>query len=503
MITVMLADDNRYALKYFSQLVDWEKLGFSLVETAIDGNEAWEKFCVSLPEVVITDVQMPGKDGCEVAYLIKQKRPETLVVFLSSYNEFDYARAALNLDVYDYILKQEMDEDTFAQKLTEIGSFLQKRREKEKKNYREHLTACFSTPLGELDREFYKKSLLGNYIFLIIEQDHIPEKLARVLQKETPEADCHRMKEKIRQAIPQVEYIVRCASYRWACFCENGAELKQLIGSIKLCLMENFEQLFSVIVFGSNRSVLRCRIEYEEHLFLFNRRFFEGDERIMYAELYEQPSAQKKPETIDLRAFVRSFSIGDTPGAVYELQRIYRQLLHDGNLDQLVNTVERMLKVLQEASVEMAEEGGIGEWQEENQFTSARGTLRCVQQKVEHQLKWKELDSAYHSKALARAIRVIHNKYQDPALSVEVIAEKAGISVNRLNELFKTERQTTAGKYLTKVRMEQAKTLIHAGVENIAEISQSTGYNSQAYFARVYRKYYGVSPMEDKKERMR
>ena len=50
MITVMLADDNKFALKHFAGLVEWEKLGFELIDTAIDGIEAWDKFCRLFPD---------------------------------------------------------------------------------------------------------------------------------------------------------------------------------------------------------------------------------------------------------------------------------------------------------------------------------------------------------------------------------------------------------------------------------------------------------------------
>lgn len=130
MITIMLADDNKFALKHFAGLVNWEEFGFELIDTAIDGIEAWHKFCRLSPDVVITDVQMPGMDGRELAKRIKRTKPDTVVIFLSSYDEFDYARSAIDLSVQEYILKQELDKKTLEKKLGEIRQMIQNKKEK-------------------------------------------------------------------------------------------------------------------------------------------------------------------------------------------------------------------------------------------------------------------------------------------------------------------------------------------------------------------------------------
>ena len=109
MYKVMLAEDNKFALAHFVNMIKWEDFGFTLVSSAIDGIEAWEEFCKYSPDLVITDVQMPGLSGIEFAGKIKEKRQDTVVIFLSSYDEFDYARSAIDLNVREYILKQEFD----------------------------------------------------------------------------------------------------------------------------------------------------------------------------------------------------------------------------------------------------------------------------------------------------------------------------------------------------------------------------------------------------------
>ena len=63
MIRVLLADDNKSSLDYFAEMIDWERYGFQLVSTAVDGENAWMDFQKHHPQLVITDIQMPVLSG--------------------------------------------------------------------------------------------------------------------------------------------------------------------------------------------------------------------------------------------------------------------------------------------------------------------------------------------------------------------------------------------------------------------------------------------------------
>lgn len=155
MIQVMLADDNKYALTYFSGLVDWEALGFSLVGAASDGIEAYQMFQEYKPDVVITDVQMPGMDGKELARHIREEAPETVVIFLSSYDAFDYARSAVDLNVNEYILKHELDEESMTCRLQKLRREIEERRYRRNAIIRSYLVTSFHIPENDRAQEIF------------------------------------------------------------------------------------------------------------------------------------------------------------------------------------------------------------------------------------------------------------------------------------------------------------------------------------------------------------
>lgn len=91
-----------------SGLVDlfpWDSLGYEVVKEFDNGKQALDFLLANPVDVVLTDIRMPIMDGIALAKAIREERPKIIIVFLSSYTEFEYARQGLLLGVRDYIVK--------------------------------------------------------------------------------------------------------------------------------------------------------------------------------------------------------------------------------------------------------------------------------------------------------------------------------------------------------------------------------------------------------------
>ena len=80
-------------------------------------------------------------------------------------------------------------------------------------------------------------------------------------------------------------------------------------------------------------------------------------------------------------------------------------------------------------------------------------------------------------------------------MSVDKIARASGLSLNRLNDMFKKEMEMTIGRYLTQKRVSNARRLLEEGT-GIPEAAAMSGYSSPSYFSHVFHKHYGISPQE-------
>lgn len=105
MYSVFLVDDEYLELKTLHQYIDWQSMGFYIAGTAENGRAAMTAVEEIRPDVVITDIRMPAMDGIGLAEAIHAKFPQTVIVFLSGYNEFEYAKSALKVEAAGYLLK--------------------------------------------------------------------------------------------------------------------------------------------------------------------------------------------------------------------------------------------------------------------------------------------------------------------------------------------------------------------------------------------------------------
>lgn len=105
MLKLMIADDERMIRESISSLIDWNSLGIELIGTCSDGIEAYNMILDETPDIVLTDIRMPGLSGLELVERISQTDLGTQFIILSGFGEFKYAKQAMKFRVHHYLLK--------------------------------------------------------------------------------------------------------------------------------------------------------------------------------------------------------------------------------------------------------------------------------------------------------------------------------------------------------------------------------------------------------------
>lgn len=119
-IPVMLVDDEQLVLEDLQSIIDWELYGFEVVCTAKNGKQALKKYYEQMPRVIFVDIQMPFMNGIEFARELRKMDKKTILVFLTAYSDFEYAKQAFLYRVDDYLLKNEITDKRMEDKLCEI-----------------------------------------------------------------------------------------------------------------------------------------------------------------------------------------------------------------------------------------------------------------------------------------------------------------------------------------------------------------------------------------------
>ncbi|MDD3214199.1 MAG: response regulator, partial [Eubacteriales bacterium] len=128
MYRALIVEDEDLMRGYLAEKLNELCPEWEAAATAADGMEAVEKLAHGRFDAVITDIRMPGMDGLELARYIRRTDTEMPILVLSGYDEFDYARAAVRLNVFDYLLKP-LNEDELASALTAMAEQAAARRQ--------------------------------------------------------------------------------------------------------------------------------------------------------------------------------------------------------------------------------------------------------------------------------------------------------------------------------------------------------------------------------------
>lgn len=105
MYKVVIIDDEPIIVEGISRMVPWDKYGCTIVGTANDGQEGADVIRNLKPDIVISDIAMPGQDGLTMIAGLRSEFPNMTISILTGYRDFDYAQTAIRLGVTRFLLK--------------------------------------------------------------------------------------------------------------------------------------------------------------------------------------------------------------------------------------------------------------------------------------------------------------------------------------------------------------------------------------------------------------
>lgn len=105
MYRAIVVDDEVFMREGMRLMIDYEKCGFTLAGEAADSGQALALIEAKAPHLLITDVMMPGLQGTELAQLVAKWHPDMLIIFISGYRNFAFAKAAIRAQALGYLVK--------------------------------------------------------------------------------------------------------------------------------------------------------------------------------------------------------------------------------------------------------------------------------------------------------------------------------------------------------------------------------------------------------------
>ena len=132
MIKVMLVDDEIMAMNYMKSLINWEDYGFEITAMETNGVKALAFLKKEMADVIFADIRMPGMDGLEFSQKALEINHKLIIILLTSYGDFDYAKKALNIGVSNYLLKHETKAENLIRELENLRVKITEMKQNEK-----------------------------------------------------------------------------------------------------------------------------------------------------------------------------------------------------------------------------------------------------------------------------------------------------------------------------------------------------------------------------------
>ena len=129
MYAIMIVEDEELIRQGLTSLVDYEQFGMTVINQAENGREAWKKFQDQPADILLTDINMPQMNGLDLAHLVKEQSPSCHIIFLTGYDDFEFARKAIKLGADDYLLKP-FSKDDIEEMLAKVKGKLDQERKK-------------------------------------------------------------------------------------------------------------------------------------------------------------------------------------------------------------------------------------------------------------------------------------------------------------------------------------------------------------------------------------
>lgn len=123
MFTIVLVEDEELIRKELVLTLPWDSVQCRIIGEAADGIEGERIIRELHPDIVLTDIRLPGQSGLD---MLAKAAPDAAVLF-TGYNDFEFAQRAIRLGVFDYLLKP-IDEDELLRTIDRLCSVLEEKR---------------------------------------------------------------------------------------------------------------------------------------------------------------------------------------------------------------------------------------------------------------------------------------------------------------------------------------------------------------------------------------
>ncbi len=457
---VLIVEDERFIAQSIAQLVG-EHSGCFVAGMAANGAEALELLAKTAVDLVITDIRMPVMDGMELLHRLHAQYPQVISIVLSGYSDFEYVRAALQSQAFDYLLKPVVQSKLFP--------VLDRVKEQWQTQEQARQRMLIQQGLdGRLLPEDGKQPV---YVFLSVPSQSPAQSVFG--------ADCHVFRSSFEQivVVPNRQSVPKLAETYLECLKQEGT--RNLVGTAK-----------AVPLWTVQKAVQELRNHVKYRAKMFRSQLILVDIQNPQRRLAGMPLRDLRPnKAVDAictkqpeELYACLMEVLELP----ELRRVDMQNYLDAVLSDTRLAYQMTPDEMSQLKVVLTEE-----------ITQAGEPAACAKALTDRLLTPEE------PPAKRDINQVIQDIAQEMAadchlpFTTEGLAKQHGLTPRYLNKVFREKKGVRPMEYLVTLRMQRAKELLETTPDAmIKDVANSVGYTDPLYFSKTFKKEIGKWPTE-------
>ena len=543
MLKIFLAEDEVIVRETIKRMIPWEDLGFELVGEAADGEMALPLLLRQKPDLLITDIKMPFMDGLTLAKVAKKEIPGLKVVILSGYDDFNYAKQAINIGVEDYLLKP-ITKNALIERLTEIRSRYE--HEKTQKEYYEKFHREMQAYEKNSSRDFFEALVSGSMDMMEIYRrseklglDIVAEAYNVLIFTMNCEEDFSGQREGYSEweaeSLELLEeffsentsaMLFRCNIFSYGVLIKGQKETieentRSCVSEIQRILDRKEQKRQWFVAAGEPVERLsQIQKSYYSASRAFSQRYL-YDENILYYD--EMASMEKKNVTEDDSTYLQKVDVNALNPVILQ------KFLSNGLLEETENFVKDYFYAIGQEPLEslvfrnyvtlnvrfsvmsFLKEIGCDTRTLEQEDTkdvlsesskSLENAIAYAEKIISQAIALRDQNSGNKNRSILKtAVDFIDSHYMEEDMSLNKAANAANVSANHFSALFSQNMGQTFIEYLTNLRMNKAKEYLRCTSMRSSEIAGEIGYKDAHYFSYLFKKTQGMTPSDYRQAR--
>lgn len=522
MYKVLIVDDEVLLRVGLKTTIDWEHAGFTVVAEAANGEQGYEQYQKHKPDVVITDIKMPKRDGLWLVEKIRKENQHVSILVLTCHDEFTFARNALKVGADDYILKSEVEDE----ELLKIMEAVKKKLDKQNKD--RDISKTASTNKNDIRRALFNDLEKAEYEI----DDDLGKrcKLIGFPTKDTRFAfvcvsigtgmDNSDNERQIDQAVinlwfnmledHEIEFLYGQKNRRYMFLMSSPsldeARIKRIFSGANHGAQQYFDSSIQVIYtneFTNSKSLTEKYKDFlskTEVLFYYEEKesYIENTRKIQFNELNSY-DLKKKYSQLLLVDYIMQDNLENAQEFVAELYRYFKNKKANPNsvklfVSELVGNVFHHFSNIYEDSTIASHEDVHYQILNADLLKKVcnlfRDLISDFMREMHHYMQ-------RNSKLLSSQAERFIEEHFDEKISLKDVAENLNLSKHYLCNIFKKETGDNMSHYINALRIEKAKRLLLQD-KKIKEVFEEVGYSNQQYFSKVFKKFTGMTVLEFK-----